>query len=55
MQAESSKAIVGKSKGDTEGSSISEVERLRLDTKSQVPDSKISSMWSEVSDTNVGA
>lgn len=55
MYAESSKAAAGKTKGDTEGSSISEAERLRLDTKSQLPERKISFVWSEVSNTNVGA
>lgn len=55
MQAKSSKVAARKSKGDMEGSSISEVERLRLDTKCQLPESKISLVWSEASDTNVGA
>lgn len=55
MQAESSKAVAGKSKGGAGASSISETERLRQDMKSQLPESKLSSVWADVSDTNVGA
>lgn len=34
---------------------MTDAERLRLDVKCQLPDSKIASIWSEVLDTNVGA
>lgn len=55
MQSESSKAAAGKSKGDIEGSSITDTERIKLDMKNQLPDSKLVLVWSEVSDKNFGA
>lgn len=46
MQAESSKTAAG--------SSLSDAERIKLDIKSKVPKSKITSVWLEVTNMNVG-
>lgn len=59
MQAESSKVVIAKGKNkkmdpDVEGSSISEAKRIKLDTKSKVQESKLASIWSKITDTNVG-
>lgn len=59
MQVESSKAIARKSRNkqmdlDTKEAPISEVERIKLDTKTKIPESRFLSIWSEVTETNVG-
>lgn len=46
IHAESSKARAG--------STLSDAERIKLDIKSKVPESKITYVWLEVTDTNVG-
>lgn len=59
MQAESSKAVTSGTKGkwmdpSAKGSSISEVERIKMDIKRRIPESKLTFVWSKVVDTNVG-
>lgn len=54
MQAESSKVIARKAKDDMEGSSISEAERIKMDIKRKIPESKITFASSDVTNTNVG-
>lgn len=36
------------------GSSMSEAERIKMEIKNKISESKITSIWSEVTDTNVG-
>lgn len=47
MQVESSKAAIG--------SSMFDAEKIKVDIKSKIPERKITSIWSKVTDTNVGS